>query len=99
MCGSSGVRPTGPISRRRCGLAGQAIAEARPAYHRPGKRIDGEKYKERSELFTPGANFSAVYADEEIDLPFAKSHAARMTGLIKLLVRGAGCGKAARPDL
>lgn len=33
-----------------------------------------EKYKEPCELFTPGANFSAVYADEEIDLPFAKSH-------------------------
>lgn len=34
----------------------------------------GEKYKERCELITPGANFSAVYADEEIDLPFAKIH-------------------------
>lgn len=39
-----------------------------------------EKYKERSELFTPGANFSTVYADEEIDLPFAKRHVARITG-------------------
>lgn len=127
----------GPISRRRCGLAGEAIAEARPAYHRPGKRIDGrrhshqeptivkreyeprepgiegrmdsrlrldvrqdgyaevktvqprtddsdenwEKYKERGELFTPGANFSAAYADEEIELPFAKSHVCKDDGI------------------
>lgn len=34
----------GPISRRRCGLAGEAIAEARPAYHRPGKRMDGRRH-------------------------------------------------------
>lgn len=34
----------GPISIRRCGLAGEAIAEAPPAYHRPGKRIDGRRH-------------------------------------------------------
>lgn len=33
-----------PISGRSCGLAGEAIAEARPAYHRPGKRIDGRRH-------------------------------------------------------
>lgn len=33
-----------PISRPRCGLAGEAIAEARPAYHRLGKRIDGRRH-------------------------------------------------------
>lgn len=127
----------GAVSRRCCGLAVEAIAEARPAYRRPGKRIDGrrhshqeptivkreyeprepgiegrldsrprldvgqdgraevktvqpqtddshenwEKYKERSELFTPGANFSTVYADEEIDLPFAKSHVCKDDGI------------------
>lgn len=44
MCGSTGVRAYGPISRPRCGLAGEAIAEARPAYHRAGKRIDGRRH-------------------------------------------------------
>ncbi|MBK3662560.1 hypothetical protein JJE66_15065 [Bradyrhizobium diazoefficiens] len=34
----------GPISRRRCGPAGEAIAEARPAYHQAGKRIDGRRH-------------------------------------------------------
>lgn len=36
---------------------------------------------EGCELFTPGANFSPVYADEEIDLPFAKSHVCKDDGI------------------
>lgn len=137
MRGSRGVRAYGPISRRRCGLAGEAVAKARPAYHRAGKRIGGrghyhqertivkreyeppepgiegrmdsrlrldvgqdgraevktvrprtddsdencEKYRERCELFTPGANFRTVYADEEIDLLFAKIHVCKNDGI------------------
>lgn len=40
-----------------------------------------EKYKERCDLFTPGADFSTVCADEEIDLPFAKIHVCKGHGI------------------
>lgn len=41
----------------------------------------GRNTRNGASSFTPGANFSAAYADEEIDLPFAKSHVCKDDGI------------------
>lgn len=69
-------------SRLRLDVRQDGYAEVKTVQPRTDDSDENwEKYKERGELFTPGANFSAAYADEEIELPFAKSHVCKDDGI------------------